>query len=126
VTTEDKVRIFVYENCPTDRWTGPLTILGVFLTLLIPLMTADFHSFLSIGGDRWKDIFFSCAVFFTLLLARSVFLAWKRPSREDLVKQIKSGTVAGNVAKANFYEDSDHQNGVPHSSEHRQDMGDVM
>ncbi len=125
VTTEDKIRIFVYTNYP-DRWTDPFWFLGVFLTFLMPLMTADFRSFPLIKADTLKHICFGCAIVSAGLLARSMFLAWKRPSHEDLVEQIKSGTLAGNAIKTNLFEDCDHHHEIANSSDQQESFDELM
>lgn len=79
--TQDKLRIALMENSETfrsrDSWIAPL---GIFLTLLITLLTTDFKEFI-LEKSVWK------AIFYIALLAS---FCW-------LIKEYKSRPAANTV-----------------------------
>lgn len=124
VVPEDTALVLIGKDYPPDRWKPQLTILGVFLTLLIPLLTADFHDFLIFSGVFLKHFFSFSVVFCTFYLIRSVYVEWTRSSPEELVKKLGGGTI-GSVTQAD-YSTTDSQQGIPDSSEQREDIDNVM
>ncbi len=61
ITTEDKVRLCMTNHTQrmTTRtgWIGPVSL---FVTIVLVLLTADFHDALGIPKDTWHAVFLLC------------------------------------------------------------------
>lgn len=89
---EDKLRLILkdYEDSikvNTD-WQTPL---GLFVTILTTLLTADFHDFLGLAKAVWQAIFVLVLAFSLYLLITRVCNACnkKKVNIDDVVKQTK-------------------------------------
>jgi hypothetical protein len=87
VTTEDKVKLALHERqemfLGRDAWIAPL---GIFLTILLALLTTDFRRFL-LAAHVWEAIFYISggAAFLWLLL-----VLCKRPRNQSIDEFIQS------------------------------------
>lgn len=89
--TEDKLRLIIinhHQKISKSRdWAAPL---GILITLVATLLTANFKDFLFVDGTSWHYIFLCCAAIsgwltFTTLLAR---LSNKTMSVKDVVDTV--------------------------------------
>ena len=69
-----------------DRWIGPL---GLFAALLLGLLTADFKNAMGLEKEAWRDMFIIGAFVSFFWTAFWVCAAWKPPTVDKLVKEIK-------------------------------------
>lgn len=89
---EDKLRLILkdYEDSikvNTD-WQTPL---GLFVTILTTLLTADFHDFLGLAKAVWQAIFVLVLIFSLYLLITRICNIYNKKSVniDDVVKQTK-------------------------------------
>lgn len=91
ITTEDKVRIHLSSHLGRlerkRAWIAPL---GVLMTIVITLLTANFkeQSFL-LGPDVWHALFVVSAVLSGCWLLYALKDAWKSESVDDLIEKLK-------------------------------------
>lgn len=94
VITEDKVRLTLIEHHrrmeASDAWITPA---GLLATLLITLVTADFHSFV-LPGTTWQAVFVVAAFICVIWLINCLRKGWGAPTVDDVVDEMKalSGT----------------------------------
>ena len=69
------------------EWIAPL---GIFITLVVVLTTASFQKVL-FSAETWKAVFVISAILSAAWLVKSVGVALRSPSIDDLVEKIKSG-----------------------------------
>ena len=92
--TEDKLENILIKFLSDYRnSTIWLTPLGIFLSLLITVLTADFKKFLDISKDTWCGIFYVALVisfFCTLYCSIMALINYKRTKIEYLITKIKN------------------------------------
>ena len=90
--TEDKLRIILKENFDIIKkskdWLGAL---GLFLTILLTLLTCDFRDTAILTSDAWKALFVIClAISFLYLVWVIVNLFRNRITVDNVIDQIKN------------------------------------
>jgi hypothetical protein len=92
--TEDKLENILIKFLSDYRnATIWLTPLGIFLSLLITFLTADFKNFLNISKEIWCAIFYLALVislFFTLISSFIALRNYKKTKIEYLITRIKN------------------------------------
>ena len=89
--TEDKLRNILNNHHANIQkkwhWTTPL---GIFLTILLSLITTNFQDALFLEASVWKAFFILLLLVSFSWLAISFYLSWKSDaSLETLMKKIK-------------------------------------
>lgn len=91
VITEDKTRILLTEYKDALKsnvaWITPTS---VFLSLLATVITADFTAKMGISAELWNALFLVCTFGTGIWSLVAGFHAKKRPSLDDLIKELKS------------------------------------
>lgn len=67
-----------------SRWTTPYAI---FATIVIVLVTSDFHDFI-VSGDTWQKIFYIASILSALWFIRSVLNARKSETVDDIINDL--------------------------------------
>ncbi len=92
--TEDKLENILIKFLSDYRnSTGWLTPLGIFLSLLITFLTAEFKEFLGISKDIWCGIFFvalAISLVWTLYSSIVAIINYKKTKIEYLITKIKN------------------------------------
>jgi hypothetical protein len=93
VTTEDKVRVYLYEYARAGgtrtEWRAPL---GLAIAIGTTLLTANFGDALGVSAAYWAALFFLglCGAISWLIVSLiRLAIYWKRGSVETLIKKIK-------------------------------------
>ena len=94
--TEDKLRIILNESYSiikrTKDWIGAA---GLFLSILITLLTSNFRDTLILKSEIWNAIFWLCLVISGIYLIYVIFNKFKnRISVDEIIDQIKNQTKA--------------------------------
>jgi hypothetical protein len=99
VTTEDKVRLCLNERMQNiekrGEWTTPA---GILLTLLVTFPTTVFREFL-LSKETWEAVFIVAAFLALGWLLRCFRRRPKAQSVDDVLNQMKQGTVVQPSAK---------------------------
>jgi hypothetical protein len=89
IITEDKVRLCLIRHSEriseSNSWIAPI---GVFLTILITLVTTEFKPFI-FDAAVWKAIFVICGFMSGGWLIKSCLRSWRPPSIDDVVLEMK-------------------------------------
>jgi nitrogen regulatory protein PII-like uncharacterized protein len=89
VITEDKLRLCLSESLKKIErkysWVAPT---GVFLTILLSLITADFKN-LGLSADTWKAVFIIAAILSLAWLVYSIIQSTKAETIDNVVEKIK-------------------------------------
>ncbi len=92
--TEDKLENILIKFLSDYRnSTAWLTPLGIFLSLLITFLTADFKDFLNIPKDTWCAIFYVCltlSLLWTIYSAIIALVNYNKVKIEYLINKIKN------------------------------------
>ena len=92
--TEDKLENILIKFLSDYRnSTGWLTPLGIFLSLLITFLTAEFKEFIGISKDIWCAIFYVTLVIsfiWTIISSILALLNFKKTKIEHLITKIKN------------------------------------
>ncbi|RRV24616.1 hypothetical protein EGJ22_00845 [Pseudomonas sp. p99-361] len=90
--TEDKLRLIIISHhqriLKSRDWVAPL---GVFISLVAALLTADFKEFLKVDGVYWRYAFMCCAAVSFWLTLSSL---WARFSSKVMTVKDVVDTVA--------------------------------
>lgn len=96
VITEDRAEICLrdhYEMLRRERdWQTPAAFL---ITLIVTLVTTQFHDFL-IPKDAWFAAFVIAAIVAALWLARTLMYLRKRTTVRDILSAMKQGAIIDN------------------------------
>lgn len=94
VTTEDKVRLVLMTHLERleqrKAWIAPA---GVFIAILIAFVTADFKDFL-LKAAVWEAVFLVAGVLSLCWLVLAVVRAFKTPTVQDIVGELKKSSSA--------------------------------
>ncbi len=94
ITTEDKVQLCLTNHLKRMEkkrdWIAPL---GIFLTIVITFFTTSFKSVGSFSVDTVKALFVISGVLSFAWLFKSVITAWKSEKIEDIVQELKKGSI---------------------------------
>jgi len=92
ITTEDKIKLYLLEFQKNyERKTQWATSLGIFLTLIAALVTAEFKIFLGISAETWYAVFIICSVVSFGIMVLSLLHTFRRRQNstvEYVVKKI--------------------------------------
>lgn len=87
--TVDRLRLILHKHASSieerKSWIAPL---GVFLTILITLITSTFNKLLW-SADTWTAIFVICGVMSFIWLVTAITKTLKSENIDDLVEKIK-------------------------------------
>ena len=91
ITTEDKVRICLHnhEKGLTIKagWVTPVSLAA---TILLALVTCNFHDFLTIAANTWQAVFVLGLVLAGLWSLNAIWKAWpSRASVEDIIVELR-------------------------------------
>lgn len=92
IITEDKLNNILKDYCSNlkmkDKWGTPL---GISLTILATLVTANFHKTFGLDPAIWKDIFNFSFAAALLWLIKTCYRNWKTDtSLKSLMRSIKN------------------------------------
>ena len=94
ILTEDKVRLCLRDHVTTlekkAAWQAPL---GVFLALLLALVTTDFKDAIGVTKDAWHAFFLMALILSLVWLARTSYTAIKAPTLDEVVAVLKKGAT---------------------------------
>ena len=89
--TEDKLRNILLENqgemSKKNEWVTPV---GIFLTLLIAILTTEAKTAFGLSSDSWQAIFIVCAGLCVIWFFRTVKRARGGLCVDDLISRIKN------------------------------------
>jgi hypothetical protein len=89
--TEDKIRICLMNYLQYLNARGSwITPLGIFLTVIITLLTTDFKDFY-LSKNTWQAIFVISSVVSLVWLAITIKLRPKHRTIEDIINELKGG-----------------------------------
>lgn len=95
VVLEDKVRLILadYEK-QFKSVTDWLSLLSLWATLIVAILTAQFEDFYFISASVIKDGFWLAALYITYRVIRNVLLYWKRKpiTIEDVIQQLRDSS----------------------------------
>ncbi|MDA3838637.1 MAG: hypothetical protein PF574_06615 [Candidatus Delongbacteria bacterium] len=87
--TVDKLSLILLKHAVTfEKRKAWITPLGIFVTILIVLLTSTFKEFLC-SAETWSAIFIISAGLTFLWLVKAIVTARKSESIEDLIEKIK-------------------------------------
>gem|GEM_PF-2004268 len=94
VTTEDKIRLCMLNHASRlanrSAWIGPVSL---FVTIILVLITTDFHDTFGIPKATWHAIFLICAVGTAIWSLVTGLRAWNTAtSIENIVCDLKSSS----------------------------------
>lgn len=93
VTTEDKIKLclveFLGKVASKREWLSPL---GIFLTIILTFITADFKDWL-VSKDTWRAIFIIAAVINFLWLIKTLKNIFISCTVEDIMYKIKESSL---------------------------------
>lgn len=85
--TEDKLRLIIINHhgriLKSRDWVAPL---GVFISLVAALLTADFKEFIGVAGIYWRYVFMCGAAISGYLTISSLWVRWS--SKAMTVKEV--------------------------------------
>ena len=90
-TTEDRIRLCLYKHerglAARDGWVAPVSLV---VTILLVLVTSDFHNFAGLSKETWQAVFLiSCG----LAVIWSIAAIWKafsvRTSVDSIITELK-------------------------------------
>jgi len=91
-TTGDKIRLCMHSHIEhlgrRRAWTTPL---GIFLTILVTLVTTTFKDAILLSAQTWQAIFIIAGGLSVLWLIWSLIKMPKAETEEDIVKALKEG-----------------------------------
>ena len=101
VITEDKVRLCLIAHLrgleAKKDWIAPA---GVLLTIIITFATTTFRD-AALSAATWRAVFVISGVLTFAWLVRTLWVAWKAPTMEDVVASMKrAGAVAVSAGEA--------------------------
>lgn len=97
VTTRDKIELILTKYEKAKRLTNWWQYLSMFLTFLVPLITADFHDFIGIEGEFISALFVLLAVASAILTIVSIAKSLRNKEKatiEYCANSIKKGTFS--------------------------------
>jgi hypothetical protein len=105
VTNEDKVRLVLNELRKTlteaKAWIGPL---GIFLTLVATLITADFRELFGVKPDVWKGVYYCITLLIVVWLLRTWRASKEEMTDDEFVRKLKNAsTKVSDAALASHY-----------------------
>ncbi|MDR1384824.1 MAG: hypothetical protein LBJ67_13400 [Planctomycetaceae bacterium] len=93
MTTQDKLKLVLIENqnaiLSQNAWIAPL---GLFITCLMTLITADFKDKFYLTKEQWFAIFFISTVVFSIWFIYTLIVLcknWNKNGTEWIISQIK-------------------------------------
>lgn len=90
--TVDKLRLILHTHIrELDKqsiWKGDL---GVFVTLLLAVITSDFRAVWGVEANVWRSLFIVGAIVYAVKLVVSLFKYLRAKSLDDVILAIKSG-----------------------------------
>ncbi|WP_296222087.1 hypothetical protein [Pseudomonas sp. UBA2684] len=89
VITVDRLRILITTHIEfVEKSTGWQAALGVFISLVAALSTADFKETFNVAGDVWKALFIIATIISFAWLVRGVVYYFKAEKIESLLGKI--------------------------------------
>lgn len=97
VTTYDKTELVLMKYEKAKQLSNWWTYLTMFVTFLVPSLTADFHDFMGIQGDFLSATFWILSVAFLIITIIS-FAKWRKNKNKITIKycvdSIKNGSFS--------------------------------